>query len=301
LRVVLFGSGSPASVLAAQALAERLVGVVVPAGPRRTGWRALRRARGRARARRPLERVARTLAVTVLRHRRTEADALAARLRALAPDLMVVATYPFLLPPALLALAGPGVLGLHPSLLPRHRGPAPLLWTYLADDSEAGVSVFWLDGDADAGPVCLQEAVPLARGRRVADLYAELARRGAELLRRAVAEVEEGTAPRVPQDGARATPAPMAREPLAVDLEGWGAERAWHVLRGVGEGRPVELRPGGRRLVVGEVRGFAPGSGRAPGEIERVSAGHRLWCRDGCVMVTAAPWWSRAARWGRLA
>jgi methionyl-tRNA formyltransferase len=281
--VALLGSGSPASVLAAEALRDRLVGVVVPAGPRPTGWRAWRRARGRARARRPLERLAVTLGLTVLRHRPSEADALASRLRALAPDLLVVATYPYLLPPALLDLAGPGVLGVHPSLLPRHRGPAPLLWTYLADDAEAGVSVFWLEAQADAGAVCVQEAVPLARGRRVADLYAELARRGAGLLRRAVAWVEEGAAPRQAQDPARATAAPLVGDPLGLDVAGWSAERAWHVLRGVGEGREVALQPGGARLAVGEVTSFAAGSGPAAGTVESTPAGHRLWCSDGYV------------------
>ncbi|HEX6738050.1 MAG TPA: formyltransferase family protein [Vicinamibacteria bacterium] len=219
----------------------------------------------------------------MLRHRRARCDALAARLRDLAPDLMVVATYPYLLPQALLELAGPGVLGLHPSLLPRHRGPAPLPWTYLADDAEAGVSVFWLEAEADAGPLCAQEVVPLARGRRLADLYAELARRGAALLRGTVEQVERGEARREPQDRARATAAPELGTPLAVDVSAWGAERVWHVLRGIGEGREVEVRPGAARLAVGEVLARGEGAGAAPGTIEPAAGGLRLWCRDGHV------------------
>jgi methionyl-tRNA formyltransferase len=279
LRVVLFGSGSPASVLAAQALADRVVGVVVPAGPRR------------ARAVAPLERCAQALGVPVLRQAPGDAEGLAARLRGLAPDLLVVATYPYLLGPALLGLAGPGVLGLHPSLLPRHRGLEALLWTYLADDAQAGVSVFWLEAAADAGPVCLQEAVPLARGRRLADLYAELAQRGARLLRDAVGAVEAGLAARLPQDPTRVTHAPSPRGVILLDAASWSAERTWHVLRGACEGRAVELTPGGARLVVAEVGDYAEGAGGPPGSVERTPAGRRLWCRDGYVWFTAVPSW----------
>jgi methionyl-tRNA formyltransferase len=279
LRVVLFGSGSPASILAAQALSDRLAGVVVPSGPRR------------ARAAAPLERSARELGVPVLRHPPRGADDLAVRLRVLAPDLLVVATYPCLLAPSLLGLAGPGVLGLHPSLLPRHRGPEALLWTYLAGDAQAGVSVFWLEEAADAGPVCLQEAVPLPRGRRLADLYGELAQRGARLLRQAVGDVEEGRAARLPQDPAQATQAPPTRGAVRLDAAGWSVEHAWHVLRGACEGRAVELGTGGARLVVAEVGDYTRAPGGPPGTIERTPSERRLWCADGYVSFTAVPAW----------
>jgi methionyl-tRNA formyltransferase len=291
LRVALFGSGSPASVLAAEALADRLVAVVVPAGPRPLGLRRARRAFARARARRELERVAGNRGWPVLRHAGGDAVVETA-LRRLAPDLLVVATYPFLLSPALLALAPRGGLGLHPALLPRHRGPDPLLWTYLSDDAQAGVTAFWLDEGCDTGPVCAQEALALERGRPLRDLYAELARRGAALLRRCVAEAEEGRAARCAQDPARATEAPRWPEPWALDLTGWGAERAWHVLRGAGEGRRIAARPGGPTLRVGRVEGFVLAAGSPPGTLEDDAPPlARLWCRDGYVEIEAAPLW----------
>jgi methionyl-tRNA formyltransferase len=305
MRVVLFGSGGPLSLAALETLsaAVSLVAVVVPGEGKVRGARSAARALGRWRSRRGLVAAAARRRIAVLRHRPGADQELVGGLRRLQPDLACVATFPCLLSAATLAVPPRGTLGVHPSLLPRHRGPAPLFWTYFHDDAEAGVTVHWLDASEDTGDVVFQEGVPLSRGRPGAELYAEIARRGAALLARAVSEIEAGTAPRIPQDVSRATrePAPE-RGGWGIDFETWGAERVWHFLRGIsGMGlEAVGPRPdaGGRVLLHGPVRGYRlePQAGMR-GEMVRVAGGFRLVCRDGVVELDAASrarraWWT---------
>ena len=301
MRVVLFGSGSPVSLAALEAVAASVVAVVVPRGGRVRGARSAARALGRWRGSRGLAAAAGRRGIPVFRHGPGADAELLADLRRLEPDLACVGTYPCLLSTALLAVPRRGTVGLHPSLLPRHRGPAPLFWTYFHDDAEAGLTVHWLDAGEDTGDVIAQERIPLVRGRPGADLYAEIARRGAALLVRSFSEIEAGTAPRVPQDlsGVTREPAPATGE-WAIDFEAWGAERVWHFLRGVsGMGRhAVTPLPDGRVIHHGAVRGWRlePQPGRS-GTMERVAGGWRLLCRDGVVELDAASpatraWWT---------
>jgi methionyl-tRNA formyltransferase len=291
MRVVLFGSGSPFSVAALEALAPAatVAAVVVPgAGPIR-GPRSAVRALARRGAGRALVRAAAQYGIPVLRHRPGREVELVADLGRLEAELGCVATYPSLLASATLAVFPRGVLGVHPSLLPRHRGPAPLFWTYFHEDAFAGVTVHWLDAGEDQGDIVLQDKIPLARGRPGPDLYAEIARRGAALLARAVAEVEAGIAGRTAQDPSLATrePAPDRTE-WTIDFATWGAERVWHFLRGV-DGMHAALRDEkGRFVLHGPVRGYRLESPAArPGSIELVAGGWRLTCRDGVVELEA--------------
>src|SRR3954449_8820778 len=124
------------------------------------------------------------------------------------PDLVCVASFPKLIPSSLIGHAPLGAINLHPSLLPRHRGPLPLFWTYHADDRLAGVSVHHLTEGYDRGDIILQQSFPLARGYPVKQLDYDLAVRGAELLEAAVEALATNSASRIVQDEQAATLAP---------------------------------------------------------------------------------------------
>lgn len=301
-RVVLFGSGSPISTQALAALAREanVVGVVVPTGPRVRGPLSAVRAWRRRRSTAALRTLAHAGGATTLSFDRHDPERLAGAMRALRPDLIGVATFPARLASVVLESAPLGAIGIHPSALPRHRGPAPLFWTYHDDDAEAGVSVFRLDDGVDTGAVLGAVTFPLHRGRLGSDLYAEIARRGAALLVRAALQAASGRAEPVPQDEARAT-----REPFPgpgryrIDFDTWGAERVWHFLRGVGEaGRILEATngrvpagrdvPDRRLLAHGPARTFVLSAPRkAPGTIEPIADGLLVHCHDGWVEVEA--------------
>ena len=124
---------------------------------------------------------------------------------ALAPDLLVVVAYGRIFGPRFLALFPKGGVNVHPSLLPRHRGPSPLQAAILAGDTETGVTIQYLAEEMDAGDIILQESVALSQTTTVAELHDDLGARGARLLVQAVRSIARGTADSHPQDHRLAT------------------------------------------------------------------------------------------------
>lgn len=104
------------------------------------------------------------------------------RIRALEPTVIVTAAYGLIFPRSVLDIPPRGAINLHPSLLPRHRGPAPVVWTLLEGDENAGVSIFLLEEGVDTGPLLGQRVVPIRSGETAGELTERLAQLGAALL-----------------------------------------------------------------------------------------------------------------------
>jgi methionyl-tRNA formyltransferase len=98
------------------------------------------------------------------------------------PEAIVVAAYGRLLPRAMLALPPHGCLNVHPSLLPRWRGPAPIQWALLAGDAVTGTSIILLEERMDAGPILAQAELPIGPEDDAVTLETALAEQGAALL-----------------------------------------------------------------------------------------------------------------------
>jgi methionyl-tRNA formyltransferase len=127
------------------------------------------------------------------------------RLRAADADLFVIAAYGQILRQAVLDIPRHGCLNVHPSLLPRHRGSAPIPAAILAGDEMTGVTIMLTDRGMDTGPILAQEVVPLGREETTASLTPQLAERGADLLLRTIPSwVAHDISPK-PQDEAEAT------------------------------------------------------------------------------------------------
>lgn len=141
----------------------------------------------------------------------------ASRLRNREPDLIVVVAFGRIIPPEVLAAARMGAINLHPSLLPRYRGPAPIPRAIAAGETETGVTVLHVSEELDAGDIILQRAVAIHADDTSATLEARLAQEGAALLGAALPLLEANQAPRRPQDPSRVTYAPKLspREALA--------------------------------------------------------------------------------------
>lgn len=126
-------------------------------------------------------------------------------LRELRPDLLVVAAYGLILPQEILDTPRFGGLNVHPSLLPRHRGPSPIPGALLAGDEETGVTIMLMDAGMDTGPVLTQVRTPIEPEENALALTDRLARLGASLLSETIPSWIEGRIEPQPQDEALAT------------------------------------------------------------------------------------------------
>ena len=125
---------------------------------------------------------------------------------ALAPKLLFVVGWSQLLREPILSLAPAGVFGMHPTLLPRHRGRAPIPWAILSGLAVTGVTLFEIeDATADSGAIVGQVEVALGPDETAGTLFDRVAEAHVELIRQFVPQILAGTAPRLPQDARRAS------------------------------------------------------------------------------------------------
>jgi methionyl-tRNA formyltransferase len=131
--------------------------------------------------------------------------AVAARIAGLEPDFLFSFYFRQLIAPEILALARRGALNLHGSLLPRYRGRCPVNWVLIHGERETGVTLHYMEVKPDRGDIVAQRAVPIANDDTALTLNRKLGEAARLLVRKTWPELVAGTAPRVPQDHARAS------------------------------------------------------------------------------------------------
>lgn len=205
----------------------------------------------------------------------------------LRPDVAAVVAFGRLITPRVLGVPRLGFVNVHPSLLPRHRGPTPVETAILAGDAETGVSTMLLDEGFDTGPVLLQRSVPIGPRDRTATLEPRLARVGAELLVETLHALAAGSLVPRPQDERAAT--------VTAKLERKMGRIDWALPAGELDRRcrAFDPFPGlysnfrGARVKVHDVRvGGAVAGDEPPGTVIDVSpAGIAVRCGAGTVAV----------------
>jgi methionyl-tRNA formyltransferase len=133
-------------------------------------------------------------------------DETLAAVRALEPQLIFVVGWSQLVREPLIELAGEGVFGMHPTLLPRHRGRAPIPWAILTGLARTGVTLFEIvDATADSGAIVGQVTLDVSPDETATTLFARIADAHVELTRDYVPQLVARAAPRIPQDPSRAS------------------------------------------------------------------------------------------------
>lgn len=235
------------------------------------------RGRGQRVATSPVKEIATARGVAVLQPERLGDGAFPAALSALGADLGVVAAYGRLLPDAVLSTPRLGTINIHPSLLPKYRGAAPVARAILAGETGTGVTIMRLVREMDAGPTFAQRGRPVAAHETSGEVEADLARMGADLLLEVIEALAAGRATERAQDHAAATHAPrLSREDGAID---WRATAAaiHDRVRGL-QPRPAAFGvfDGARHLIHRTaVEGAAAADPQPPGSIVEAS-GDRL-------------------------
>ena len=192
-------------------------------------------------------------------------------LAGLAPDVLAVAAYGLILPKAVLEVPRRMAVNVHASLLPKHRGAAPIQRALLNGEFVTGVTIMRMVEALDAGPILLQRALRIGEDEHAGHLEDQLADMGGEMLAEALTRLAEGRLTQIPQDEALATYAPkLKKDEGRIDWTRPAAEvhnrvRAMHHRPGAffawrgPKGKPLRLSlaPGrmGRALKPGERTG----------------------------------------------
>jgi len=166
------------------------------------------RGRGRKLESPPVKRWALECSVEVLQPDRCKDGGFLDRIQALKPDLGLVFAFGQLLPKELLDIPARGFINIHPSLLPRYRGAAPIQWTLINGDEETGVTILKVTPKLDDGDMLLQERLAVDPRENAVELGERLARMGAGLAVRALDLLEAGQAEFTPQDESQVVWAP---------------------------------------------------------------------------------------------
>jgi methionyl-tRNA formyltransferase len=217
------------------------------------------------------------------------------RLRELAPDLAVVVAFGQIFRSELLRLPRLGCVNLHASLLPRHRGAAPVQAALLAGDDTTGVTTMAMDEGLDTGPILLQREVPIEPGENALELQGRLARIGAELMVETVERLAAGTLRPTPQRHELATLAPRLRKE-----DGWLDWRAparevaarvramtpWPGAFTTLRGEPLRILEARPLDATSEAAGVISPSEREPGAVlGRIGDGFAVRCGDGGALL----------------
>ena len=168
--------------------------------------------RGQALASSPVKQRALQLGIAVEQPASLKSDGAVARLRELAPDLMVVVAYGLILPPAVLDVPRHGCWNIHASLLPRWRGAAPIQRAILAGDEVTGITIMQMDAGLDTGPMLLTRRTPIGPREDGGSLHDRLAGLGAEAIVAAIDGWQAGRVAPQPQPGDGATYAAKIRK-----------------------------------------------------------------------------------------
>ena len=137
------------------------------------------------------------------------ADETVEELRSLKPDVVAVVAYGRILPQRVLDIPPKGCINIHASLLPAYRGSAPYQWAVLDGCKQTGVTAMYLCREMDAGDMIDTAVTPIAPNETAGELLDRLAVLGAGLLSKTLTRMAQGNVEAIPQDGTKATYAPM--------------------------------------------------------------------------------------------
>jgi methionyl-tRNA formyltransferase len=238
----------------------------------------------------PVKQFALRHGLPVFQPKKIRAEDSVAHIRGVGADLIMVMAYGQILPVGVLEAARIACINLHASILPRHRGAAPIQSAILAGDRESGITVMYMDAGLDTGDILLTRRLPIRRDETGGSLHDRIAEVTPGALAEAVGLLAAGNAPRVPQDVSLATYAPkLTREDGEIRWDRGCIEVSRHV-RAMNpwpgaftfmpdrEGRPLKFK-------VYEVAQNPRRSG-PPGEVLRADArGILVGCGAGSVLL----------------
>ena len=170
------------------------------------------------------------------------------------PDLFCVVAYGKILPKDILEIPKLGSINVHGSLLPKYRGAAPIQWAVLNGEKTTGVTTMYMDVGMDTGDVILKKEVVIGEYETTGELWEKLSHIGGEVLVETVKQIENGTAPRIPQ-GKEFTMAPMLNKEMSkIDWENKTAKEIKDLVRGLNPIMGAYSNLNGKKIKIWKVK-----------------------------------------------
>jgi len=225
--------------------------------------------RGMAERKSPVHLFAQSAGIPVLTPKRLKDQAEQQVFASHQADVAVIVAYGLLLPGPVLTSPRDGCLNLHPSALPRWRGAAPIQRAVMSGDEQTAVMIMRMDEGLDTGPICLAEAVAIGPNVTVGELQDVLARRGADLMVRALAALERGSLDCTAQSKSGITyAAKISKAESRIDFAK-PARDVHNLIRGISPfpGAWFEISQGGINERIKVLRSALADGAGAPGEV----------------------------------
>jgi len=206
MRIVFMGTPEFAvpSVEALLKSEDRVVGIVTqPDRPRGRGQRL---------SPSPVKVIARREQIPVLQPAKMKDPSFMAELSGWKPDVIAVAAFGRILPPAILSFPPRGCINVHASLLPKYRGAGPIQWALINGETETGITTMLMDEGMDTGAILLQATMAIGQDDTAGSLSSRLADLGGRLLVETLAQLKTGTLTPRSQDHGQATVAPLLKK-----------------------------------------------------------------------------------------
>ncbi len=213
-------------------------------------------------------------------------DAVVDELRALRPDVIAVVAYGKILPQRVLDIPRLGCINIHASVLPELRGSGPVQWSILNGMTETGVTSMYMSAGMDEGDIIEIRRTPIDPFENAQSLLDRLAVIGAELLCDTLRAVEAGTACRTPQDGTKATYAPMLTKALCPIDWTQSMRRITDHVRGLDPWPVATAELAGKKFKIYSVRPTEKKTDLAPGTpVALTKRALEVACGDGVLEI----------------
>lgn len=191
------------------------------------------RGRGQTLAPPPVKTVAEQHHLTVVQPDKLKNPEFLGFFRNLAPDLVVVAAFGQILPGEMIHYPPMGCINVHPSLLPKYRGAAPIHWPIIQGKTKTGVTIMRMDEGMDTGDIISQEKTTIEADETFGMLHDRLAKMGAELLLSTIEMMRHGSTRAIPQDDSLATYAPRLKKDDGLIQWNSDVHRTVNLIRGL--------------------------------------------------------------------
>jgi methionyl-tRNA formyltransferase len=196
------------------------------------------------------------------------------------PEIVVVAAFGQILPKSIIDFPRLKCLNIHPSLLPKYRGAAPINWALIRGETETGVTIMLMDEGMDSGDIVLQKLIKIDNKETYGELHDRLAITGATLLLEAIDRIVAGTILRQPQDASLASFAPRLKKETGRINWGSPTEAIINLIHGLSPAPAAYTLLAGQTLKIFRAEAH-------PGKAQNVPGAIGPQC-DGVLSVAAA-------------